>query len=416
MDLERRASQLLTIVQSPMASHLIFASSLTNAGVHIDNFNPENLTNNCAFVTIAYLLNTDAQSLCDFIGIRPSPFDAGVDLDTIIDALKRVGATYRWRSFVETKRAIPTEGNSWQGEDRYCRYPGRGTPEGRRYGVGWPSQVGVAYRRPDGTGHVVVLKLPGTPYRYYMDYQQSRRGRDVTREVKQGTAHLMFSISLDPPPSFEFHPGAHEQTLYTQTSFNGGPQWAYCESQNGVEYMEEDWRSDLDGEGVADNEEQLIEYMEQDRQTEENGREQWVEYREQDRRSLSSVEGGVDYEYDTDDDVDDKGYEDEDVGDENDYYAEEFDGDIDDEYDEQDVYVKGNENVYYAEDLQDIYDENVEEFDGEGGQEVYEENPYSEHEIWSMSRVSEALPNMPMFHCCECQPEDCCPCVRDLPT
>ncbi|KZT10975.1 uncharacterized protein LAESUDRAFT_789266 [Laetiporus sulphureus 93-53] len=60
--------------------------------------------------------------------------------------------------------------------------------------IRWPRQVGVAYRRPDGSGHVVVLNSPGSPYRRYMDYQSRARGQDVTSEVRASRIYIIFAL------------------------------------------------------------------------------------------------------------------------------------------------------------------------------------------------------------------------------
>jgi len=147
-------------------------------------FNPERLMNNCAFVTIAYLLGTTAADLCQHLGINLDPGQPGVGLDTIQQALERMGFAFRSIAFTHTSN---TGGGG-------PIHHARGVREALITGRGWPRQVGVAYRRPNGTGHVVVLNSPGSPYRRYMDYQTIATGQDVTAEVQASRIYMVFAV------------------------------------------------------------------------------------------------------------------------------------------------------------------------------------------------------------------------------
>ena len=108
-------------------------------------YNPERLVNNCFFVTLAHLCGTNARDLCNRLGQHPGP--TGVGLVTATHALALLGV--RFDIWVYT----PTSGGGPVPQER------RGVPEATAMRtLGLPRAVGVAYRRPDGSGHVVVCR------------------------------------------------------------------------------------------------------------------------------------------------------------------------------------------------------------------------------------------------------------------
>lgn len=108
-------------------------------------YNPERLGNNCFFVTLAHLCGTNARDLCNRLGQRPGP--TGVGLVTANHALALLGV--RFDIWVYT----PTSGGGPDPQEL------RGVPEATAMRtLGLPRAVGVAYRRPDGSGHVVVCR------------------------------------------------------------------------------------------------------------------------------------------------------------------------------------------------------------------------------------------------------------------
>lgn len=149
-------------------------------------YNPEKLLNNCAFVTMSYLLGVTAADLCNHVGIRPVPGAPGVSLDTVLQALGRLGVAWSAVRYSTTVRVAQVL------RERRVR----GVPPGRvTRPTGWPSHVGVAYRRANGTGHVVVgTALGGAGYTRYMDYQQSSKGQDVSADVRASRIHMIFAV------------------------------------------------------------------------------------------------------------------------------------------------------------------------------------------------------------------------------
>lgn len=172
-------------------------------------YNPEGLTNNCAFVTIAKLLNTDAQSLAQKVGAQLPADAAGISMDDVIELLERQGTKFKCALF-DQSAVVTNSGRSGSGVFR----SGRGNKSGdinavieRRIGKAWPNMVGVAYTRADGSGHVVVLRDAGKPYAKYMDYQLKTLGENCGEDVKKGTVRAVFCVGLG------IDGGLHETTM-----------------------------------------------------------------------------------------------------------------------------------------------------------------------------------------------------------
>ncbi|EGN98935.1 hypothetical protein SERLA73DRAFT_181667 [Serpula lacrymans var. lacrymans S7.3] len=162
-------------------------------------YNPERLLNNCVFVTLAYLLHTNARDLCDRIGIRPVPGSPGVTLEAAVTAIERLGIRFCVVRFSPSHPPNPLNPRNPLVMRPNLRQnvlppPRDGIPESYVTWRQWPRRVGVAYTRANGTGHVVVCNSPGAPYRRYMDYQTRADGQDVTREVQQSRVFMVFAV------------------------------------------------------------------------------------------------------------------------------------------------------------------------------------------------------------------------------
>ncbi|KAK2590680.1 hypothetical protein QQS21_011640 [Conoideocrella luteorostrata] len=148
----------------------------------------------CFFVTTARLLGTSVEDISCRAGIPvPEPGSGGVSLSTMVNALQTLGIRFRIFNIDEDMRS-PGGGpvrncpahSSDVGLPSYLALAGRNI--GRN--------VGIAYVRSDGSGHVVVGRNPGRPYARYLDYQASRDGANVAQEVNRARVHAIFSIDL----------------------------------------------------------------------------------------------------------------------------------------------------------------------------------------------------------------------------
>jgi len=185
-DLEGTPMEVDPVVpmEETLAQLVSLADGLSGAGINIQSrYNPDQLLNNCAIVTMAYLMGTDARTLLGRIGLSLDPACAGLSIQEILLALERIGDRFVAHNYSER---LPDGGGPIRSR--------RGVHEAlfaRREIV--PSRnVGVAYRRRDGSGHVVTVNNAGTEYRRYRDYQIRTAGEDVTREVRESRIYLMF--------------------------------------------------------------------------------------------------------------------------------------------------------------------------------------------------------------------------------
>ncbi|KID82368.1 Heat-labile enterotoxin, A chain [Metarhizium guizhouense ARSEF 977] len=165
------------------------------------------IRNDCFFVTTAKLTGASVEDISRAVDIKvpppKRPGDSGRDgiaVKEMVKAFDRLGLKYKVWSY--------NWFNDFDGRAEALAMPPKGLPK----------VVGVAYRRPDGSGHVVVCRLeqtyssipqnetnaltlskPGTPYRRYLDYQASPQGTDVTADVRQSRIFAYFHI--DPEAS-----------------------------------------------------------------------------------------------------------------------------------------------------------------------------------------------------------------------
>lgn len=101
----------------------------------------------CFFVTCAQLVGATVQDMSDRAGVAvPQPGSGGISISNMVAAIERLGLRFRVWTYNDDGEAGPS------------RVP-RGVPESQAHpGVGAPRVMGVAYRRPDGSGHVVVVR------------------------------------------------------------------------------------------------------------------------------------------------------------------------------------------------------------------------------------------------------------------
>jgi len=174
------------------------ADGLGGAGIDVrSRYNPSQLLNNCSIVTMAYLTGTDARSLLTRIGVPLDPNSPGLSLQQIQAAGERAGVAFAAHNYSER---LPNNGGPVRTRTgapeavftRRARFPRR--------------RVGVAYRRPNGSGHVVTVANAGTQYRRYMDYQARTAGQDVTAEVKRSRIYMAFYFNSNEAEPMEVDP------------------------------------------------------------------------------------------------------------------------------------------------------------------------------------------------------------------
>ncbi|ODA76513.1 hypothetical protein RJ55_07783 [Drechmeria coniospora] len=149
-----------------------------------------NVRNDCFFVTAAHLLDTTVEDISRRAGVPlPRPGVGGISLAEMFTALETLGLRFRAYTFQGTDE---TTGHGTPSAMR-CR-PGRSAfagPTGRRVDV-----MGLAYTRPDGSGHVVIIRNAGTPYARCLDFQAKPGGLDVTREVRRSNVCAYFYVDF----------------------------------------------------------------------------------------------------------------------------------------------------------------------------------------------------------------------------
>lgn len=109
----------------------------------------------CFFVTLAVLLGTNVNALSSSLGMPvPQPGSTGVQSSQIVQALVSLGLAFRVWTFREPENG---GGGPIRGRER-------GVSE-RHWGsiAGMPNTVGIGYRRPDRTGHVVICRSESSP-------------------------------------------------------------------------------------------------------------------------------------------------------------------------------------------------------------------------------------------------------------
>ncbi|KAK6337781.1 hypothetical protein TWF696_001261 [Orbilia brochopaga] len=149
----------------------------------------------CFFVTTAFLLRTTVDDISRRINIPvPQPGSTGVGIGDIINGLTRLGMVFNVWNYQEE----PSGGGPIRGPNANTL----GVVESRAgSAVGMPRVVGAVYLRPDRTGHVVVCRNPGTPYRRYVDYQASSAGADATRDAQSSRIVAYFALDTDRTPA-----------------------------------------------------------------------------------------------------------------------------------------------------------------------------------------------------------------------
>ncbi|KAE8330034.1 hypothetical protein BDV39DRAFT_40794 [Aspergillus sergii] len=166
----------------------------------------------CFFVTAAYLLRTNVQEIANRIHMPVPPLDSGgLSASDVIQALTRLGMAFNVWTYNEISGG-PITGST------------RGVVESQAgRAVGMPRVVGAAYRRPNGEGHVVICRNPGTPYRRYQDYQASRNGSDITGEVRNSRIFAYFAVDTNASRGdfFQEHRQEIEQMEVDQESGEG---------------------------------------------------------------------------------------------------------------------------------------------------------------------------------------------------
>ncbi|KAI0766699.1 hypothetical protein BD413DRAFT_615104 [Trametes elegans] len=157
------------------------ANWLTNTPVRVD----------CFFVTLAVMLGTTTQNLAHQLGMEvPKPGTQGVSIPQIIHGLTALGLAFR----VWTYNEPPSGGGPIRNQPHRSV---QGVSEPLAHAASsMPPIVGAAYLRRDGSGHVVVCRSPGTPYRRYIDYQASRDGKNVTNDAHGSRICVIFGVDL----------------------------------------------------------------------------------------------------------------------------------------------------------------------------------------------------------------------------
>jgi hypothetical protein len=178
-----------------------FVKALEEADlVGLSDYNPNDLQNNCVFVTLAYLLglpNVDAlnQELVSEMATRTK----GVPFLKVVDVLHKTGREFVWKSWKGNPTASGVKAAA----------PLHGGPPVKGTNVAWMrdeqfllgewnvKQIGICYKRPakidpktkqvlqKSTGHCIVLK-EGDPQKgpSYLCYQKETNGKDAWKDAR----------------------------------------------------------------------------------------------------------------------------------------------------------------------------------------------------------------------------------------
>lgn len=89
-------------MEETLAQLVSLSDGLSGAGINIQSrYNPDQLLNNCAIVTMAYLMGTDARSLLSRICLSLDPTSQGLSIQDIILALERIGDRFVAHNYSE---------------------------------------------------------------------------------------------------------------------------------------------------------------------------------------------------------------------------------------------------------------------------------------------------------------------------
>ncbi|TQV94482.1 hypothetical protein IF1G_06493 [Cordyceps javanica] len=126
----------------------------------------------CFFVTVAHLLRTTTEDISNRIQFPiPQPGSGGIDYDHMMTGLERLGVPFRVWTFRDSSEGGGAE-----------EVP-RGVPEAVAYRpAGSPRVMGAAYRRPNGSGHVVVA---------------DPRGADATADARNSRVFAYFALNIE---------------------------------------------------------------------------------------------------------------------------------------------------------------------------------------------------------------------------
>ena len=168
---------------SPEAAR--FGNALNSIGLSVTSgYNPSGLTDNCVFVTLASLLGKTADQLSREIDIEmPTNGSGGLSIASLRPVFESIAWVVKTRHVMVAFYSPGQFPNSPQND--YIKRQVKVLELGQR--------VGVGYKRPDGSGHVVTMQPEERGGYRYVCYQQSQFGRDVTEEVEGATIVFTFS-------------------------------------------------------------------------------------------------------------------------------------------------------------------------------------------------------------------------------
>jgi hypothetical protein len=147
------------------------------------SYNPTNSTDNCIFVTLAYLLGKSADELSEEANIAmPQDGSGGLPVSKMRPLFERIDWVVRNRRI-----QVAFYNGGFQNSDDNAAI-GR---QAKFLDVN--QRVGVGYVRNGGGGHVAVMEpnRGGHGYRYVC-CQRNSHGEDVTREVDERNIRFSF--------------------------------------------------------------------------------------------------------------------------------------------------------------------------------------------------------------------------------
>jgi hypothetical protein len=184
-------------------SQLSFGAALERAGLGSSlpsRFNPQRLTNNCVFVTLAVLLDTDAATLARRLGLEDRP-DETIKIDHVINLiLTRLNKRVIWQyengegEYLLGQHRDEPDGTIWKLFTKARDINGIEAMDklGRFWG-------GACYKTVKGKGHCCVVGgIPGDAT--YTCYQDSTGGANVSGEASD--IKVLFFITGLPPPVY----------------------------------------------------------------------------------------------------------------------------------------------------------------------------------------------------------------------
>ncbi|KAE8446313.1 hypothetical protein EG329_012060 [Mollisiaceae sp. DMI_Dod_QoI] len=179
-----------------------FGSELDGFGLFGTSiYNPRELTNNCVFVTIAYLLGMNADQLAAKIEHeREHEANKGVSLEELYQMLEYHGIT---GSGYVMRLTVQRIHGCFDGSANVC---------------------GIAYQRPNGTAHCATVRQIARDKLHphglqFVCYQKSTDGLDVTEDSQQSRNTMLFKLTQNGFVYFGRRAGLQRLGTMTQSMY-----------------------------------------------------------------------------------------------------------------------------------------------------------------------------------------------------